>query len=343
LLAVLKYRSHLIKALSTTIRPWLATAKRTKGLIFTEWHSTRREYHGDSRGASTGRLSSTPNFQNIPKEFEALFAHEEKNLPKAKREGLPKSPMVLPPLPHCRCYVVPFRGDVLLDRDYSQQELRALAHYEDAVLKESYLKNHWLDVHDLAKDLLSTMLKKEIERKKTKTTGFGLIYGMGLGRLAEANSVSVDEAREIKTAYLNIFPGLKELQRDLKTCSKNNEPIRTWGGREYYCEEARVINGRVRTYDYKLLNVLIQGSSADCTKEALIRFMDNKKKSWKVLMTVHDEILISAPKKEAAQAMEALRAAMESVDFDVPMLSEGDWSAKHWDTLEPYDRKGKKI
>jgi DNA polymerase I-like protein with 3'-5' exonuclease and polymerase domains len=120
----------------------------------------------------------------------------------------------------------------------------------------------------------------------------------------------------------------------MKARAKAGEPIRTWGGREYYCEAPRFVDGRLQEYDYKLVNVLIQGSAADVTKEALIRYCDAKPKHHRVLMTVHDELVTSVPCDEREAAMAQLREAMESVKLDVPLLSDGSWSPKSWADLK---------
>lgn len=331
LYAVLTYRSQLQTCLHTFMENWLAMAEASGGFIYTTWNQTR----GSGGGTRTGRLSSTPNFQNIPKEFAALFAHE------APGKGLPRCPFKgLPPLPLVRSYVVPWDAThVLLDRDYSQQEPRILAHFDGGALMEQYNAEPWTDFHDYAKDELAAM-GLFYERKPVKNTNLGLIYGMGVGKLALKNNMEVVEARTLKKAILRLYPGLDEMYREMKRRARAGEPIRTWGDREYYCEEPRIVDGRLREFDYKMVNVLIQGSAADCTKEALIRFWAIKKASWKVLINVHDEILISVPRAEMKEAMEALRVAMEGVEFDVPMLSEGEWTATHWADLKPYDQKG---
>ena len=114
------------------------------------------------------------------------------------------------------------------------------------------------------------------------------------------------------------------------------------------------------TFDYKLVNVLVQGSSADATKQAIINFEDQRKNAekyvndlmgkivarvthenqWKILLQVHDEIVISAPREQMHAAMKCLKDAMESLEFDVPMLSEGEWSACNWAEMQDYDVKG---
>lgn len=333
LLATLTYRAQLCTCLRTFMVPWLATATVSGGRIFTTWHSTRTSHHESGVGTRTGRLSSTPNFQNMAKTFPAIFAS-------AETPALPKAPIDLLPLPLVRSYVVPYeRGDVLCDRDYSQQELRILGHFEDDVLKRAYLENPRLDVHALAQQLINGLLGTNFERKPIKNTGFGLIYGMGLGLLAEKINADVATAKRVRDAYLSIFPGLKAIYADMKQRASARQPIRTWGGREYYCEEPKLVDGRVRHFDYKLLNVLIQGSAADCTKEAVCRYAEMKPSHHRILLTAHDELLVSAPRDERHEAMKQLREAMESVEFDVRMLSDGSWSPTNWTTLKPYDDK----
>jgi DNA polymerase I-like protein with 3'-5' exonuclease and polymerase domains len=339
LLSVLKYRTQLNTCLNTFMQPWLKTAEQSGGLIFTTWNQVRAPKGRDTAGTRTGRLSSTPNFQNIPNEFEPTFAHQ------AKGKGLPRCPFSgLPPLPKVRSYIVPFKGEVLIDRDYSQQEPRILGHFDGGSLMERYLAEPWIDFHDYAKAELEKM-GKYYKRKPVKNINLGLIYGMGVPLLAEKNNMPVDETKELKKAILLLYPGLKAMYQDMKVRAANHEPIHTWGGREYYCEPPRLVDGRIRQFDYKLVNVLIQGSAADCTKEAIIRFhakvVELKKVGvWKLLLNVHDQLTASVPRRDLKQAMEVMRVTMESVEFDVPILSEGAISTTNWDELKDYDKKG---
>jgi DNA polymerase I-like protein with 3'-5' exonuclease and polymerase domains len=334
LYAMLVYRAQLNTCLGTFMEPWLAVAERTGGMIHTSWNQIR---NGDG-GTTTGRFSSTPNFQNIPNEFDQLFWS-------AKHPKLPKMPFPLLPLPQVRSYVVPGKGRVLLDRDYSQQEVRILGHYEDATLKQAYLDDPWMDAHDTTQaKLLEFGL--EYDRKPVKNTNFGIIYGQGAPSLAVKNDLSIEDSRRLMMAIKNnVFPGLKDLFDDLKGRAKNDLPVRTWGGREYFCEEPMYSEkyGRWMTFDYKLLNLIIQGSAADCTKEALIRWNDIKHEDDRFLLSVHDQQTIDAPAKRRDDAMKRLKDAMESIEFDVPMLSEGKWSTTNWFELKDYDKRGKLI
>lgn len=345
--AMIQYRNQLQKCLNTFMVPWLRTASLSGGLIFTSWHQTRSE----GAGARTGRFSSShPNFQNMPNEFAPIWAHE--------RESLPVCPIELPPLPLCRGYIIPWQsGDVLAGRDYSQQEPRILAHFEDGALKERYIANPWIDFHDDNRAQVSIHLKKELARKPIKNIGLGLIYGQGAASLAAKNGQTLEETKALKDAVLALYPGLKELNDDMKSRARRDEPFRTWGGRVYYCEppyiEEKEDGEKVsKSLDYKMTNALIQGSAADCTKEAIIRYHNHplRPAHHRLILLVHDELVLSLPASELAWGMEILRACMESVStlktetldpFDVLILSEGAWSSENWGRMQPYDVKGK--
>jgi len=162
-----------------------------------------------------------------------------------------------------------------------------------------------------------------------------------VGKLAEKNGLSVELSKQVRDAVLAVFPGLKAMQHTMKQRAIANEAIRTWGGREYFCEEPKVIDGQLRSFDYKLINYLIQGSAADCTKEAVIAYYDAKGPDDRLLVNVHDQLLCSVPKSKIKAAMKTLKEAMEDgVEFDVPMYSEGRWSNTNWSDLKTYDKKG---
>lgn len=335
LLAVLKYRTQLNTCLNTFMKPWLFTAQKSGGLIFTTWNQVRSTPGADSTGAKTGRLSSTPNFQNIPNVFKGMFKDALLN-PKG-----PKCPWKdLPDLPAIRSYIIPFEGEVLIDRDFSQQEPRIMAHFEDGALMAQYQANPWLDVHDNAQAELAKA-GKIYDRKPVKNTNLGLIYGMGAPKLAIKNDMTVLEAKSLKDEILKLYPGLKAMYKEMKTKYQTNQPLVTWGGREYYCEPAKIINNRLQHFDYKMPNLLIQGSGADATKEALIRFHRVKSFKTRVILNVHDQLTASTPKSFAKAEMEQMRECMEGLEFDVPLLSEGAISLTNWNELQDYDVKGK--
>lgn len=337
--AALVYRAKLKTDLTTFMQPWLKTAQGSGGYIFTQWYSTRSDDHG----TRTGRFSSTPNFQNMPKETEALFHHED------QAAGLPRAPIALLPLPRIRSYIIPYEpGDVLIDRDYSQQELRILGHFEAGPLLRAYQANPWMDIHEHTQTLVNEMLHTNFPRKPIKNTNFGIVYGLGLEKLARKSRCEVVVADRLRKAVRALYPGIEEVNREMKRKEAAHEPLRTWGGREYFCEEPRLVelpNGakKWQTYGYRMLNLLIQGSAADCTKEALLRYWAARPRGHRVLTIPHDELLVSCPARERDRGMRVLREAMESVEFDVPMFSEGKWGATDWASLEAYDKAGKRI
>lgn len=339
--AALRYRAGLKTALGTFLGPWLAMARASGGRIYTTWNQVRAPKGGDLAGTRTGRLSATW-FMNMPKEFTHLFREHAAG---DEARKLPKAPLDLPPLPNCRDYVVPFKGHVLIDRDYSQQEPRILGHFDGGELMDRYNAEPWVDFHDYAKAELA-LRGLHYERKPVKNTNLGLIYGMGVGKLADKNGMTVEAAKDLQTAVLALYPGLEAMRKDMKRRAQLNEPIRTWGGREYYCEPPRLVEGRWRTFDYKLVNILIQGSAADCTKEAILALdaaieRRDKRGAWFLILNVHDQLTMSVPTKDRDAAMAVLRECMEGVAFDVPMLSEGAWSPTSWGSLTDYDKKGK--
>lgn len=338
LVGVLRYRAQLKTCLQTFMRPWAETASRNGGLIYTSWNQTKQDGRGDGAiGTRTGRLSSTPSLMNVPKEFTPIFDHELKGLPR-----LPTALRKLPSLPLIRTYLKPFEDHVLIDRDYSQQEPRILGHFEGGSLMRQYQENPWLDVHDNARDELAKAGRR-YERKPVKNTNLGLIYGMGVGKLALKNNMSVEEARELKNAILALYPGLKAMYADMRYRARTNQPIRTWGGREYYCEEPKIVKGRLQEFDYKLVNVLIQGSAADCTKEAIIRFDAARMSQTQLLFNVHDQLTASTPRARWTREMQTMREVMESIEFDVQMLTEGSWSPDNWGSLQDYDKRGERV
>ena len=324
LLALFQYHASVQTCLRNFMEPWRLVAEQTGGIIHTSWNSVAQPEGGGSR---TGRLSSSPNFQNIPT-LKSVKFQRAIELWKAHLEKLG-----LPPLPQVRSYIVAdSKTQVLLDRDFSQQELRVLAHFEDGDMLEEYRRDPGMDLHEYAAKVINENTGLSLTRKATKNVAFSLLYGSGIGALAEGLGVSVVEAKRTKSAYLGTFPGVNEIQKDLKFKAANNLPLRTWGGRLYYVEPPKVIKGRLRTFEYKLLNYLIQGSSADITKEAWLRYHATKR-DGRLLLTVHDQILVSCPKKAWKSEMKILREAMEGIELDAPLTSDGEYGYR-WTELE---------
>lgn len=320
----LGYRSRLGTCLGTFIMPWLATAEASNGVIYTNWSQVRQPSGSGTKGTRTGRLSSSPNFQNIPKDLSE------------KKDGYEHPAFLgVPELPKMRRYVLPDTpNSVILHRDYNQQELRVLAHFEDGALLARYQADPTMDIHTFVQGEIARITGVTYDRGKVKQVNFGVIYGMGYGALAKKINDTVDTARAIKLAQRKALPGMNELEREVKRRGASGQNITTWGGRHYYAEEPKLIKGEVKTFEYKLLNYLIQGSAADVTKEAMIAY-DKIKVHGRFLITVHDEINISCPKKHAKTEMALLRQAMESVKLDVPLLSDGK-VGENWGELETF-------
>jgi len=326
--SVLGYRGKLSTCLSTFMRPWLRTAQCTGGIIHTQWNQVRQSHNEKSlSGARTGRMSSSPNFQNIPTDLEN------------KNDGYvhPSSRIIqLPELPLLRKLILPDSPNHWFGRrDYNQQELRILAHYEDGALLQAYKDNPDLDTHSFVKGVIEDLLNQEIARTPVKTLNFGYIYGQGVPSMAEKLGLPVVEIKKLRDAQLKALPGLKDLSNDIKELVAADEPIRTWGGREYYCEEPKYSEKYKRVIDfaYKLLNYLIQGSAGDVTKEAIIRYHAHPKKEGRMVVDVHDEIDISADKRVFRQEMYLLRDVMQSIEMDVVMKSDGEYGP-NWGELK---------
>jgi len=282
------------KLISTYMEPWLLSACRNNGYFFPWFSSTPSDGRG---GTKTGRFSS--NFQQVPKE------PEDKTLP------------------FMRDYVIADSGQMLYDRDFSQQEIRILAHFENGELMDMYIADPDLDIHFVVGEIIKRISTKEYPRAHIKIVNFGVVYGSGAPSTAERVGCSIEEARELLNYHAQAIPGLARLKRGIKMIARKKEPIITIGGRVYY-EEVPGPKGENKAY--KLLNTLIQGSAADHTKQAMLRIkpvLDHY--SGRFILTVHDEFLISAPKTPKVKIMTDIRDAMNFDLFKVPMLSDGKW------------------
>lgn len=301
------YRSTLKTCLNTFLIPW--SEKVHNGRAHPEWHQTR---DGDY-GTRTGRLScSYYNLMNPPNPLDI------------------PAPVGFPPLPVMRKYFLPEEGHTWYKRDWSGQELRILAHFEEGVLYDAYRDDPDLDPHSMAQELILEKTGKDFGRKAVKITGFQIIYGGGPQAIASQVGCSYQQAQELRTAYLAAMPGVAKLQAATKHRGQLQRSIRTWGGRQYYAEPPKMVNGQRRSYEYKLLNYLIQGSAADQAKQCIIDWYNTKSEDDIFMAMIHDEINISSPYVEG---MEHLKRMMEQDNFDVPMRTEG-FAGPNWGELE---------
>jgi DNA polymerase I-like protein with 3'-5' exonuclease and polymerase domains len=332
-LHVLGYRARLSTCLETFMRPWLRTAEQTDGLIHTSWNQVR----SPDGGARTGRMSSSPNFQNIPKRWDDKadgYAHPQ---PTDTFHAVPELPLlrelILPDSPKHWFAVI----------DQNQQEVRTLAHFENDHLKRAYLSTPRLDVHSFVQKEITKLLSMQIERTPVKTLLFGYMFGQGVPAMAEALRRPVSEIHQLRKAQMAALPGLRTLDRELKAKGRADNAlrakglplenhIRTWGGRTYYVEESSPDpedGERMRSWEYKLLNTLIQGSAADLTKEVLVRYHVHPQRRGRLICAVHDEFDVSIEKRALRAEMMLLRSIILSLDLRVPMLSDAkygpDW------------------
>jgi DNA polymerase-1 len=295
LLGRLLIRGSIATSLRTFMQPWLQQAEAHEKL-FVKWNQFRN--YSDT-GARTGRLSSSPNLQNIPDEWEALLA---------QLAGLG---FVLPfELPNIRRYIVPPPGWVFIARDYSAQEMKLLAHFTQGGLLESLRANPGKDIHLIAAEIA------RVTRKVAKTLGFAVLYGAGVGRIAESLGIGVSEATTVKSQYLGALPEIKAFQKELKDNSQNGGYTETLGGRQYYVESPKVVDGRYRTFEYKLTNYKIQGSAADQTKRAMLDYC-NTTETGQLVLSVHDQLVIQCPKEYLEREREILKQAVNGAYQEV--------------------------
>lgn len=334
----LQYRGQMSTSITMFGEPWLELGTAGKGLLFPNWiqvRSSRSGGGGDTNGARSNRIICVrPNFLNIPKKWKraisAGYVHP--------------AWLQVPELPYMRQYCLPRKGRQWGKRDFNQQELRLFGHFEEGPVMEGFLHDPKFDIHEdvraeAERRLIEAQLRDSFDRDTAKTCVFGRVYGQGLRGLLEALHLPEEDkpvAQIIQKAINAAVPSIKELDDQLKELARADQPIRTWGGRLYYCEPPQYSEtyGRNMTFEYKLLNYLLQGSGADVTKETLIRFEEAKKES-EFNVTVYDEINFDAPPKAMKQEQKILRECMLSIETDVPMLSDGE-TGPNWGTLEKF-------
>lgn len=319
LLEALQRWSILDTYLNTYGKKWLND--NVNGFVYPKINQVRNyERENGVAGTRTGRLSYSDSWQAIPSISRLKF----KDLPKLRNYIVPKN-----------------KGQVIAVRDYSQQEFRILAHYEAGPLLARYQEDPTIDNHEEARRMVYDLTGVLHDRLPIKTIGFGQIYGMGLEALAAQTKLPMEETRALKKAYLKAIPGLPLLNAEIRSRCQRGEPIRTWGGRLYWVEPPAFSKkfNKVMSFEYKMLNILIQGSAADNTKEAMIRADAALPTYSELFLQVHDELGIITPMSYLNKGMKILRESMESVEFDVLMLTDGKWSPKSWGAVKTYKDK----
>lgn len=315
------YRNRMVTCLKMFLHPWLEQAEANNGFIHTQWNQVR----GSRGGTRSGRPSMTkPNLLNVSKSFEG------------RSDGyVHPAALGLPELPAVRRYILPDEGGVFLHRDFKGQEVRIFAHFESGALADAYRADPELDPHDWLRAEILQTTGRDLERTRVKNVTFARLYGGGRGAVQQqARCASLAEAIEIISFHDRALPGRRVLNDEILRAVRRGEPIRTWGGRLYYCEPPSRLNGRMQTWEYKLINYLIQGSAADATKEAINRWYygGGPSSGARFLLTVYDEINISAPTARASEAMRYLQDVMDGLELDVPLTSDGK-SGPNWGSL----------
>jgi DNA polymerase I-like protein with 3'-5' exonuclease and polymerase domains len=307
--SALGYRNRLTTCLNMFMRPWRDQAAINGGYITTNWNQVRNPADGGTR---SGRPSTDKhNFLNLSKKWDG----RDDGYVAPAFLGLPELPLV-------RRYVLPDKGQIFQHRDFDGQEMRVFAHGEQGELNRQFNEKPDLDPHAFVGDELMRVAQREIERTRVKTLNFQGLYGGGIPALQKKLRCSAAEAKELKAFHDKALPGRKILNEEIQRIVRRGLPIRTWGGRLYFVEAPRMVEGRMRNFEYKLINYYCQGSAADITKQALIDWNSIKGDS-RFLVTVYDEINITSPLETKQREMNLLREAMEAPRLSVPMLSSG--------------------
>lgn len=314
---VLRYRANLSTCLSTFIEPWLEASAST-GRIYTNWNSVR----GERGGTRTGRLSSTPNFQNAPIRYPKIVTGGA-TTSMGRNEIVIPADLDVAPLPLIRSFILPDEGHKLVACDFNAQELRIFAHFEGGNLMQQYQQDARADLHTYAAKLMTQAAGQEVSRTYSKGVSFAILYGAGPQKISEMLEISYELAKTLMDAYTSaVAPGLKTMQAVMRTRYKLNQPIKTLGNRLVMMEPPKIINGRLREFDYKGVNLLIQGSAADQAKAAMLLYQQKRQDS-RLLLSVHDELVISAPEAHIEREAETLMWSMcNALPMDVPMVSD---------------------
>lgn len=246
-------------------------------------------------GTISGRLScSTPNLQALPRGNDIYKVRD---------------------------LVVASNGFTLMAWDWSQAELRLLAHYtQDPFLLDAYTTGK--DIHQETADLLG------IPRNQAKRVNFGIVYGIGANSLATQIGTSVGDARGILNKYHKMIPGVRRLSEAAEKIATRDRRIPMWTGRFRHYEDATLGDET-----HKAMSNLIQGGVAEMMRVAVTRlhFMLQGTRV-RMLLQVHDEILFEVPSEECARWAKAIRDVMQDFNFAVPIISDGKMG-QSWGTM----------
>jgi DNA polymerase-1 len=301
---LLEYR-EVQKLRGTYVDALPAQLSRRTGRIHTSYHQT---------GAVTGRLSSSePNLQNIPIRTEAGR--------QIRRAFVPRS-----------------KDELLVVADYSQIELRVLAHFcEDPVLIRAFAEDQ--DIHAFVAGQVNGVplgdVTKEM-RSRAKAVNFGIIYGQTAFGLAQATGMSRTEARAFIDAYFARYPRIREFIDRCIADAKREGLVRTILGRRRPIDNLNSANASVRAQAERFaVNTVIQGSAADLIKIAMIQLHQRIGANGlplRMLLQVHDELVCEAPRERAAAMADILREVMTgAMSLRVPLKVDVAWGANWLD------------
>lgn len=301
---ILEYRQ--LTKLKSTYADGLANFIEADGRIHSCFHQTI---------TATGRISSTePNLQNIPIRMELGR--------------------------QIRKVFIPREGCVLIDADYSQIELRVLAHMsEDANLIQAYREAQ--DIHRMTASQVFHVPFEEVtslQRRNAKAVNFGIVYGISSFGLSQDLSITTKEASQYIESYFETYPGVKQfLDRQVQQ-AKEQGFVTTMFGRKRPVPELSSSNYMQRSFGERVaMNSPIQGTAADIIKIAMIRVSQSLKEqnlSSRLILQVHDELLIEAREDEVARVKAILKEDMEkaaalSVNLEIDMKQGKDWYEAH--------------
>ena len=288
----------------------------TDSLINIENSMTKRIHTSYQQAVtSTGRLSSTePNLQNIP-----IKTSEGRRI----REAF-----------------IPEKGNILISADYSQIELRIMAHLsDDKNLTHAF--NNDIDVHSsTAAEVFGVSIENvsQDQRRSAKAINFGLMYGMSAFGLTRQLGIPRGEAQEYLDTYFTRYTGVRDYMDNIKAKAKEDKFVETIMGRRLYLNEINAANGlRRQAAERAAINAPLQGSAADIIKKAMLdidQLLLNEMQEVKMIMQVHDELVFECPKDNADMVMQKMKDTMEkTVKLNIPLIAEAaigyNWNEAH--------------
>ena len=298
--AVLDYRQYA--KLKSTYADGLLKAIGPDGRVHTSFQMT---------ATATGRLSSAePNLQNIP-----------------TRTDLGSE---------IRKMFIPAAGNVLVDADYSQIELRLLAHISgDQAMIRAFTQGQ--DIHTATAAQVFHVAPEDVTgemRRSAKAVNFGIVYGISAFSLAADIGTSVADAKAYMEAYFETFPGVRRYMDGIVEKARQDGFVETLFQRRRDLPELKSSNYNLRSFGERVaLNMPIQGTAADVVKLAMIAVRNRLLREGlqgRLVLQIHDELVVECPEGEAEQVAALLRQEMEGVaDWSVPLIAEAHWG-RNW-------------